>query len=235
MKTNKWFLLLAVLLLVGSAWPAPAWAKEPEPPAIPGIENPAGNLTQQDLQLFVKLAFRNEITGAQAQALYERLSDEQKTIVSELVAKQAGIPLEEWNRERAKSSSGPVIEASELTLAAGEVWRQYIENAWTIGIPDGSAFAYYSDVQQYCEGDNSDPDNDWVFYFSMNYNQDPDHIRWTSLSSQVYLAFMAAYGGNLNGYAYNWSEVRLCLGTVGVAAAGGPVNVQNNLFLWHAW
>ena len=42
---------------------------------------------------------------------------------------------------------------------------------------------------------------------------------------------MTLYGGNLNGFAYDWYEARLCIGTTGVSAAGGPDAVQSNVFL----
>ena len=195
------------------------------------------NVNQVDLEGFVELAFSERITVAQTQSFYEQLTNEQKEKVSDLVAIKAGIPVEKWDQDR-KLHQREIDSLSHLNARAslgkslatsGELWRQPIENTWTSGLPPGSAFATRYFTDQYCDG--ADADDDYVFYFSMTYSMNPDGLRWTSNSAQVYLAFMTAYGGNLNGFAYTWNEARLCLGTGGVSAAGGPNNVKNNVFL----
>lgn len=108
--------------------------------------------------------------------------------------------------------------------------RQLIENAWTIGFPPGSTWPseYYD--SPLC--DEKPEDSDWTFlYYPMEYSQNPDGLRWTTTSSQVYAAFMGSYAVNLGGYSFGWNEVRLCIGTTGVSLAGGPDNVKNTTFL----
>ncbi|MES4787635.1 MAG: hypothetical protein C4294_19580 [Nitrospiraceae bacterium] len=147
-----------------------------------------------------------------------------------MVAVRADIPLAQWHKsiESHKRKTAPKSSGIK-PLFPGEIWREPIENAWTWGYPPGSTFvaSYWS--SPLCDDDPSD--DDWGFIFYMSYNQDPDSLRWTSNSGQVYLAFQVAYGGNLNGYAFNWGEVRLCIGTNGVSAAGGPDNVKANVFV----
>jgi hypothetical protein len=74
--------------------------------------------------------------------------------------------------------------------------------------------------------DDDPNDLDWTFFFAMDYSRDPDGLRWTSSSARVVLVFNAVYGARLTGYAFEWPEVRLCLGTRGVDLAGGPDHVK---------
>ena len=207
--------------------------ENPTTPRILGLDISPGELNEADLARFVELAFNEEITAAQAQSVYERLTDVQKGTVSNLVALQAGIPLEEWNREKEayqRAFEEPLRQPAPSSI--GELWRQPVENRWTSGYPQGYSFASYYYQDQWCETVYpTDPDIDWVFHFNMTYSANPDGLRWTSDSAQVYLAFMTSYQGKLNSFAYNWAQVKVCLGTNGVSAAGGASNVKNNVFL----
>jgi hypothetical protein len=204
---------------------------------IPELEVTPDEASENDLEKFVELAFNEQITVLQTQKFYESLTDQQKEMVSNFVAIKADIPLEEWERERESYQSAFAPVSSETlrnqsSTLSTELWRQPIENTWTTGYPPGHAFAAFYYIDPYCEGGpNPDPDDDWMFYFPISYSMNPDGLRWTSDSAQVYLAFMTAYGGDLNGFAYTWEQVRLCIGTGGVTAAGGPNNVSNNLFV----
>jgi hypothetical protein len=206
---------------------------DPSSPEIPGLDKPVGQLTEEDLKIFVELSFNEQISAAQAQSFFERLTKKQEEIVSDLIAEQAGIPLDDWNREK-EAFQQEIGQAANQPLPSsiGELWRQPIENRWTSGYPQGYSFAsrYYQD--QWCETTYpTDEDIDWVFHFNMTYSNNPDGLRWTSDSTQVYIVFMSLYNGNLNSFAYNWAHVKVCLGTNGVDAAGGPSNVKSNVFL----
>lgn len=193
------------------------------------FDKPVTELTQADLKEFIELGFAEKISVEQAKILYEQLSQTQKEIVSNLVAEQAGIPLELWEKEKANNK---INYSVNLLNSINPLWRQFVENTWTLGYPNGSTFASTYYVDRWCENATPpDPDSDWVFHFNMSYSQNPNGLRWTSKSTQVYLAFMSAYGGNINSFSYSWSHVKLCIGTAGVEAAGGTENVKNNVFL----
>jgi hypothetical protein len=69
------------------------------------------------------------------------------------------------------------------------------------------------------------------FFYYPIYSGNPDGLRWTTTSAQVYLVFMTAYGGNLNGFARSWHHAQLCLGAGSVAAAGGQEHVKAKVYL----
>jgi len=231
-KTPKWLSVLASLTLSMSLWPSIAIAQE-EPMVATKLKQMTSALTRNDLELYVELAFNEQITVPQAQLFYAGLTKEQKAMVSDLVGIRAGIPLDEWRRDiesHRLQSSSPYPNAATLATS-GEVWRQYIENKWLWLPPPGATYASYYYGDHYCEGGaNPDPDSDWVFYYPM-YSGNPDGLRWTTTSTQVYLVFMTAYGGNLNGFARSWYHAQLCLGAISVAAAGGQEHVKTSVYL----
>jgi len=167
------------------------------------------------------------------------MNEEQREKVGEFLAIPAAVSLDEWrqfiNSNRAGCQDNlpgkPALRFAPLGFP-GEIWREPIENIWTYGYPPGYTFAATYWVSPDCDGDPGD--DDWAFFFGRSsewYSRNPSGLRWTSQSVRVYLAFMAAYGGNLNGYSFGWTEARLCIGTTGVDAADGADNVKNNVFL----
>jgi hypothetical protein len=227
--------VLALLALLLSAGVNAMLAQEPPPQDVdslnlPGLDGPVSKWTEADLRQFVALAVDERITVPEAQNIWKQLTEEQKEKVGELLAIKVGIQPDEWQR---------FVQSNKVTLRGftplgfpGEIWREPIENIWTWGYPPGTTFATSYWDSPYCDDDPSD--HDWAFWFYQPYewySRNPSGLRWTSTSVQVYLAFMIAYGGNLNGYSFNWNEARLCIGTTGVSAAGGPDNVKNNVFL----
>jgi hypothetical protein len=90
-----------------------------------------------------------------------------------------------------------------------------------------NAYTYVSDV--WCDGS---PDTDWKYRFSPAWAYNPDNLRWWARSGWVRYVFQVFYGGNLLGCSLCTSPVDLILGTNGVAAAGGPEHVKNELFIW---
>lgn len=224
---KKWMLLLCMTwfsLLLAQVRPTQADTK------LDVFSKPVAQLTEADLKQFVALGFAEKITVVEVQKLYEQLTFAQKEIVFKAVAEEAGISLDEWEQER-KTHQMAQQNFHGATPNA-EIWRQFVENTWTWGLPAGSTFANYYYTDKWCETTQpTDPDTDYVFHFNMTYSANPDGLRWTSQSSQVYLAFMSAYGGNLNGFSASWSNVKLCIGENGVWAAGGAANVKNNIFV----
>ncbi len=240
-KLVSMFVLLALLLSVGTGV---LLAQEPPPEDsrslnLPGLDGPVSEWTDADLKQLVDLAVDERITVPEAQDVWEQLTEGQREKIGELLALKVGIPLDEWRQFVESSREQSPFQSSKATSRGftplgfpGEIWREPIENIWTCGYPPGTTFASSYWNSPSCDDDPSDPD--WAFWFNRSYewySRNPSGLRWTSDSVQVYLAFMAAYGGNLSGYSFNWKEARLCIGTTGVSAAGGPDNVKDNVFL----
>jgi hypothetical protein len=237
MRKVKLLSMFMLLTMLASFMPGVAMAQQgasaeiPPPPNVSELNGPPDQLSNADLKKFVDMAFAERITVSQATVFYERLTPKQKATVSDLVAIRANVHLDMW-RQASESYQKQIVNAAitpDATLSS-EVWRQYIENIWRSRDSSSRyASSYYEDT--FCEGGlDPDPDGDWVFRYSIT-SFNPDGLRWTSDSAQVYLAFMTAYGGMLNGFAYNWYEARLCLGATGVLAAGGPDNVKAKMWL----
>jgi hypothetical protein len=230
-----WTFALMALLLSGVGLGA-VTAQEPVSQDVgsldlPGLHDPVSEWTNADLRQLIELAVDERITVPEARDVWRQLTEEQREKTGELLAIKTGILLGEWQQ---------FVESNKTTLRGftplgfpGEIWREPIENIWTWGQPPGTTFASSYWNSPSCDDDPSDPD--WAFWFNRSYewySRNPSGLRWTSSdSAQVYLAFMAAYNGNLNGYSFNWKEARLCIGTTAVSVAGGPDNVKNNVFL----
>lgn len=91
------------------------------------------------------------------------------------------------------------------------------------------AFSYYKDLG--CDNDPSD--EDWTLQFT-NYgvSVNPDYVKWWG-SWYLRQVFSATYGGNLLACDLCSYPIKICLGTNGVALAGGINYVKNNLYIWH--
>jgi len=222
------FVLLALLLSAGSGM---TMAQEPpledsRLPNLPGLDDPVSEWTDDELEQLVDLIVSERITVQQSQVVYEQLTEEQRKKVGELLAARAGIPLDEWQQlAKEQTICRPSQQVTPLDYP-GEIWRQTIEYQ---DLSNGRRSSYYISTP-WCD---DKPDDDWTFYFYVYYAQDPDGLRWYTTSSRVFWAFMLRYQGNLNGYAFAWDEARLCIGTWGVDLAGGPDQVNSNLYLRH--
>lgn len=180
-----------------------------------------------ELKSLVNVAFGEEISVGQLRTILQQLSPAQNRRVSDLVAMRAGIPLEQWHRSKnaTVNDQGLVSPLSLDPPPPGSLWHQFIEK----GAPASGTRARTYWQSQLCDGDPAD--YDWEFDFSMYYDQNPDSLRWDTTSTQVGIAFWTAYGDNLNGYAYYWDQVRLCLGDTDVWAAGGADKAASTLYI----
>ncbi len=162
------------------------------------------------------------MTVAETENFYTSLSDSEREYVNSRVLANSG-NMEDIGDAEFTTEKFPTIQ----TQAAGSAWGQNIENVWTWNYPN-KLFSTGVYVDWLCDDDSSDME--YVFYYPFP-SVAPSSVRWTSVSSQVYLAFMAAYGGNLLGFGYSYGEVRLCIGDRGVAAAGGAAKVKSSIFV----
>ena len=232
-------LLLVAALLMQVLLPSGVWAAKMSEASSLDLSKPLPPVqewTDVELQRFVNLAVNEQITVPEAQQVWEKLTPVQRERVGEFLAIEVGISVDNWRQfvknNATKQSAMPINDNYGELGYPGEIWREPIENVWTYGYPPGATFAGSYWNTPLCDDDPNDPD--WTFYFYQPYewySRNPDGLRWTSNSAQVYLAFMTAYFGNLNGYSFSWNEARLCIGTRGVDLAGGPDNVKANLFL----
>lgn len=241
MNKHKILSILCVLVLalgIGSA-PALAQGAAPVAPPILGLDKPSDKLTDADLAQFVTLARQERVTVAQAQAFLARLSPTQAQIVSDQVGIQAGIPLDRWRQgiaenQKQRGTAPPAI-SQRATPQAGAPAPMHPNEAWAYTVanyngpfpPDTQGVGWYYGDSYSCD---PYPDYDYIFGFSHDANNQPA-LRWNTNSSQVYTAFWSYYGGNLRGWGFNYSEVRLCAGEGGVWAAGGAGNVAAHLFV----
>lgn len=213
-----------------------AIAQNYQPPQMLGSIH-AGPLSAK-IEEVVNLAFDEKTAVPDLQAFYERLNDEQKKLFAYYVSQKAGIDFTKSpNAPNLPSATRPPLDKgaaarprqlsdNPTTLLIG-VRTQNIENVWTWTINGPFADYYYNDPN--CD-ENGDPDSDFVFRFSLQ-SSNPDGIRWTTTSALVYSVFQVAYGGILKGFAYNFSETRLCIGPDGVSAAGGANHMRNGVFV----
>ncbi|MFO0591269.1 MAG: hypothetical protein U0441_27225 [Polyangiaceae bacterium] len=189
-----------------------------------GCASPDESATAEDLgrlEAFVDAALQERITPAETEATYESLDQSEREIVRQFLETKTSTTL-------ARPDGEGLHDAPPLgTQAAGANWQQPIENVWTYDYP-AKVFSTFSYVDWYCDDDPSD--KEYAFYYPYP-SASPSLLRWTSTSSQVYLAFMVAYGGNLLGFGYNKTETRLCIGDNGVFAAGGEAKVKSNVFV----
>ncbi len=205
------------------------------------LAKPVEALNDSDLKSFVILAHQEEISVAQAEKFFQKIETESQVFerVSILVAETGGVDIDEWQRERAKYKA--INEGKNPTDLDNKhsdysrysnnpsLWRQPIENRATFWSHEPYASFYYRD--DHCEHDFwYQPDEDWVFYFEMNYSSNPDGLRWTTDSSWVYSVFHGAYGGDLNSFAHSFNHVKICIGG-SAASAAGKDHIKNTVFL----
>lgn len=196
---------------VGSVWVACALLG-----GCVGGQSGGGELDRAALERFVESAMTEQVAVEEAQAIYESLNDAEQGVITEIL------------KEQLRTEEQSQLAADGPAQAAGSIWTEYIENVWTDGLPPGSVFGASAYVDWNCDDDPTD--KEYVIYYPFP-AVSPAGIRWTTTSSQVYLAFMVAYGGNLLGFGYHHGEARLCIGDKGVALAGGPLKVQSTVFL----
>lgn len=95
---------------------------------------------------------------------------------------------------------------------------------------NGQTYASRYVIDRMCDNDPSD--DDYRYDFSVNWTDDPNDVRWWA-TWYVRNVFTTVYGGNLLGCSLCTCPLQVCLGTRGVALAGGAGNVQEELYIWH--
>jgi hypothetical protein len=226
----KFLSIFVALAIIASA--APVYAEGGNPPSntvpIVGsvISNAEGNITNADLAKVVDLIMANQITVEQLGSFMAKLDKQQLETMRVLFSERTGVTIHPVDLKQAEA-----IDVSPLGMqvAASYAYVETIENVWTWNY-NPKIFASFWYTDRYCDGDPND--NEYVFYYSVSTSPSTKgNLRWTTTNPIVYAAFMLAYGGNLSAFGYSYSEVRLCIGDTGVAAAGGASAVGTSVFV----
>ena len=105
---------------------------------------------------------------------------------------------------------------------ASKIWEQFAEEE--SGTTNQTfATSYYT--SQYACDDN--PDLDYVFVYYMDYQQNPNSIRFYSDDWWI----RTVLPSSLKDFATWWGEVRLCIGPDRVDAVGGPGAIMSHVWL----
>lgn len=97
------------------------------------------------------------------------------------------------------------------------IWQQFVEEE-SGNINETFPDSYWTVQTDPCDTDPGD--YEYLFKFNMNYNQDPDSLRWNG-DWKLRTAF-----GSLKSLAYDWNEVRVCMPKDAVDNIGGPNHVM---------
>lgn len=104
----------------------------------------------------------------------------------------------------------------------GVHWRQYVEE-----LPGATKKTYASSwyTSQYeCD---TDADTDYVFVYNLNYQQNPDSLKFYFDDWRVETALPSS----LSAFARSWTECRLCVGDITVGLAGGAGNIKSHVWI----
>ena len=170
------------------------------------------------------LLYQEQINMDRALRYFNSLNTKEKDKLGTLMAAEAGIGVEEWNR----FVSSQRIQIHSRNTRSSDGFPRMIPYSQSAAILAGSN-DFYED--RTCDGD--DADSDWVFSFPVS-NPIPEKLRWSTSSPLVYVAFHVAYQGKLLGFRLNSDHVGLCIGQTGVTAAGGAWHVFYHLYLAQA-
>ena len=233
LKLVSVFVLLALLLSVGLS---AAMAQEPpledsRLPNLPGLDDPVSEWTDDELEQLVDLIVSEKITVQQSQIIYEQLTEEQITKVGELLAVRTGIPLDEARQamaeRREKEISGSWCTA---TSSRGYLWGCYTCE-YAGDCVRNPTLANYHGYGKEC----GSSDADWLPHFPIDYEQNPDQLRWYTDDGQVYWCIRIFDGLNLNSFAYDWAGwgggVWLVVGTTAASCAGGIDRVEDHQYV----
>jgi hypothetical protein len=224
-KTRIFSILVAVAIIV-SATPVHAEGGNPPPDSMPAvvllISKSGGDITNADLARVVDLIMAEQITVEQLARFMAKLDKQQLETMRVLFSARTGVTIQAVEPKRIEAGNG-------AQAVAAYTYVETIENVWTWNY-NPKIFASYWYTDPNCDGDPSD--TEYVFYYPVSTSASTKgNLRWTTTNVIVYTAFSLAYGGNLSAFGTSWSEVRLCIGDTGVAAAGGASTVGNSVFV----
>ncbi|MCL6431399.1 MAG: hypothetical protein K6V36_11175 [Anaerolineae bacterium] len=115
-------------------------------------------------------------------------------------------------------AGSPVLgpEADDPGSGGGQavLWTQTIEQA--SGTQNRTYASSYYQSQTQCD---NDPDWDYIFVYNLNYQQNPDSLRYYSFDPAILVRLGAI---EVKGFAFTWNECRLCVGDQTVFWIGGP-------------
>jgi len=236
MRKIKWVSSVLLLVLLFSAAAGITIAQEPpldDPhlPNLPGLSSFVSEWTDDELEQLVDLIIKGRITVQQSQIIYEQLTEEQITKVGELLAIKVGIPLDEARQAMAERRRKEIHGFCSISMLSGRyLWGCYLCE-YAGRIVRNSTKSDYAGEGYEC----GSKDKDYLPHFPINYERNPDLLRWYTDDGRVYWCFRIFYGLNLNSFAYNWAGwdrgVWLVLGKTGVICAGGINRVRAHQYV----
>lgn len=232
MRRVKLISVFVLMALVFSGVPGITLAQEPPPPLLERdglivLRTPVDQWSDGELETLADLIINEKISVDQTRILLDKLTEEQIVKLGELLGARAGIPQSEVRRLLAtRNKSGPSC-INPTYPGPIYAWGCYPAE---YGYHYILALSHRVTESREC----GSRDQDWILWFSLNYNQNPDSLRWYTTSSRVYTVFQIAYKGNLNSFAYyivGFSGAELVVGKTAAQMAGGINNVERHLYL----
>lgn len=205
--------------------------------AIPGLDNPSAKTTRTDLERLMDLAVGKKISFAQGMAFYNLLSQDQKIVLTDIVnvrLEQAKVLPKQTPPPSPQVPPRPKTSASagaSAEIGGGLRLRPLTANMYGGCIEGGGTQCWNEPVEYHDAGGvrpsywwwsqydcDNDPDADYAFNISLDLHRDPDGARWFTDDFALWLT--TGRGGSLNGFGYNYYEMRLCVAEKSLAAAG---------------
>lgn len=215
--TSRGYLLAMVIALMMAFVPSGTISAADSP-----IDKPASELTRADLQQFVDLTFREQTSVDQVRTFLDKLTDRQRSIVKTMIDAKLK---ERMAAEPAGAASQPAPTAGPTSEAAGLYWTENIEYVQL----NGPVSPYsYAATTNWCD---TDPDTDYVFFFSYN-SDNPAALGWVTSSASFYAAHRAANNWQDWTKGFGWTGdgiVHLCFSYEVVHGTGGPNAALANL------
>ncbi len=207
--------------------------RAPEPPPPLNVQPDLTRLivsdkwSDEDLEFFTDLITNEKISVQQTETLLARLTEEQIIKLGKLMGARAGIPSDEVDRLLARRSEPKPPCFIPMYPGPIYAWGCYPAE---YGYHYVLALSHRITKSKEC----GSQDDDWILWFSLNYNQNPDSLRWYTTSAQVRAAFYIAYRDNLNSFAYyivGFNGAEIVVGQTAADMAGGISNVERHLYL----
>jgi hypothetical protein len=185
-----------------------------------------GESRSADLKAVAERILSDSISEEEFKGL--KLSGEELWTVMRWVIVLQGYSPEEADRliRRGKEERA-AIERADGTMPLGGPCAQMVE------LESGGNQTGCWRVTENWSCDSDPTDKDYDFWFSMWWFGDPDLIRWWSDNWWIRTVFCTVYNCNLLGPELCSERKHLCIGEVGVTAAGGPTFVRDRLKLRH--
>ncbi len=196
----------------------------------------SGKASKQQIEALAKMIVNNQVTK-EVRTCYYQLTDEGKVDVFEAMARERGVSLEDpykESREDLANTEGreDLANTENINQINGIHWNQLVEHAW-LGSNLVSA-GYYWPSLTYCDGD--DTDVDWIFHFYFpSAVSNPNALRnisTTSLAVDIMLTYYQATIHGVKGIGNTASSmVQICVGDDGVSTVGGPGVIEDHMEL----